>query len=418
MHFLYTLLVYVLIPFAFIRLWWRGAKNPAYRRRWPERLGFVPNHTDKPVWVHAVSVGESIAAIPLIRQLLAEQLPVVVTTMTITGGERIQALFHKQVTHYYLPYDLPGAVRRFITRVQPQMGIIMETEIWPNLYACCSRAQLPILLANARLSPQSAKHYSYFLPLFTPALQRLTAIATQTQMDAERFLALGAKQETLSVMGNLKFDIEVPKTVRTEGQQLRAAITQRPVWIAASTHKGEDEIVLTAHAEVCQHFPNALLILVPRHPERFAQVGELVEQQGFTLVKRSAQDNSALTNVQVFLGDTMGELLTFYAAADIAFVGGSFAPIGGHNVLEPAALAVPAITGPHTFNFTEIMALMQQAGGCIQLPDPAQLSVTLIDLLTDVQKRQNKGAAAYQVVSTNRGSLARLWKIIQTYRII
>ncbi|MFI4954956.1 MAG: lipid IV(A) 3-deoxy-D-manno-octulosonic acid transferase [Gammaproteobacteria bacterium] len=415
MRFLYTILLYSLVPFALIRLWWRGRKNPAYRQRWEERLGFVPKHTDNPVWVHAVSVGESIAAIPLIRKLLAEQNPVVVTTMTITGGERINALFGSQVTHYYLPYDLPGAVRRFIKRVKPRVGILMETEIWPNLYARCAREQLPIILANARLSPKSAKHYGYFLPLFTPALQRLTFIAAQTQMDADRFLALKANKEKLSVMGNIKFDIEVPDKARVEGQQLRSAITSRPVWIAASTHKGEEELALKAHSQIRQKIPNALLILVPRHPERFAQVAELIEQQGFTLNRRSTQDATALPSVDVFLGDTMGELLTFYAAADVAFVGGSFAPIGGHNVLEPAALAVPAVTGPNTFNFTEIMSLMQQAHGCIQLQNPEQLSGTIIDLLTDTTKREDMGNAAYQVVQTNRGSFARLWEIVKKY---
>jgi 3-deoxy-D-manno-octulosonic-acid transferase len=419
MRFIYTVLLYLLVPFALIRLWWRGRQNPAYRQRWEERFGFVaadtPDQTNRPVWVHAVSVGESIAAIPLIRKLIAEKNAVIVTTMTITGAERVNALFGTQITHYYLPYDLPGAVQRFVKRIKPRVGIIMETEVWPNLYACCAREKLPLLLVNARLSPKSAKHYSYFLPLFTPALQSLTHIAAQTQLDADRFLALGAKPETVSIMGNIKFDIEVPEKARTEGQQLRLAITERPVLIAASTHHPEEEIVLKAFAQIRQQIPTALLILVPRHPERFEQVAELIKQHGFMVNRRSANDNSTLHNTDVFLGDTMGEMLTFYAASDVAFVGGSFAPVGGHNILEPAALAIPAVMGPHTFNCMEIMSLMQAAQGCIQLQDPEELTAALMSLLMDQHKRQQMGQAAYQVVQANRGAFNKLWAIAGQY---
>jgi 3-deoxy-D-manno-octulosonic-acid transferase len=410
MRFLYTLVVYLFVPLALLRLWWRGRQNPAYRQRWKERFGYVTPLSTRPVWVHAVSVGESIAAIPLIKKLIAEKYPVVVTSMTITGGERIQATFGSQVTHYYIPYDVPGAVKRFFKRVNPRLGIIMETEIWPNLYARAARIKLPLLLVNARLSPDSFKHYGYFLSLFTPALNCLTHIDAQTQMDADRYKALGADPSCVSVMGNIKFDIEVPEKAYIDGKQLREAMSDRPVWIAASTHAGEEEMVLESFAQIREKIPNALLVLVPRHPERFDSVAELIQNRGFSVCRRSAKESAPLATVDVFLGDTMGELLSFYAASDVAFVGGSFMPIGGHNVLEPAALSVPSITGPHTFNFVEIMQLMLNAGGCIQLSGPELLADTVSDLLSDPIKRKKMGEAAYQTVVSNRGAFGRLWE--------
>lgn len=413
-RFLYTLLVYLFVPLALLRLWWRGRKNPAYRLRWAERFGFVPALSTHPVWVHAVSVGESIAAIPLIKKLIAEQYPVVVTSMTITGGERIQATFGSQVTHYYIPYDIPGAVNRFFERVNPRVGIIMETEIWPNLYARAAHRKLPLLLVNARLSPDSFKHYAYFLPLFTPALHCLTHIDAQTEMDAERYRALGADPARVSVMGNIKFDIEVPEKAYVDGKQLREAMGDRPVWIAASTHAGEEEMVLDAFAKIREQLPTLLLIIVPRHPERFDAVAELIKNRGLTVCRRSTKEDTPLATVNVFLGDTMGELLSFYAASDVAFVGGSLMPIGGHNVLEPAALSVPSITGPHTFNFVEIMQLMLAAEGCIQLSEqlagPEQLAEAASGLLVDPLKRKKMGDAAYQTVVSNRGAFERLWE--------
>ena len=415
MKIIYTLLVYTLIPVAFARLWWRGRKNPAYRQRWQERLGFIPTQTQPCVWVHAVSVGESIAAIPLIRQLIATQHPVIVTTMTITGAERVQALFGDKVTHFYLAYDLPGAVKRFLQRAKPLVGIIMETEIWPNLYACCAQEKIPLLLVNARLSPKSLRNYSKFLPLFSPALNHLTQIAAQTKADAERFIALGAAPEKVSVMGNIKFDIEIPEKALIEGKALRNSFANRPVWIAASTHNGEEENVLMAFAKVREQHPTALLILVPRHPERFDKVADFIKQHNLSFTRRSTKDNSTLQNTDVFLGDTMGELLMFYAAADVAFVGGSLMPIGGHNVLEPAALSVPSITGPHTFNFTEIMQFMHDANASIEVSSVEDLANAVNTLFSDPAKRQHMGQLAHQIVLNNSGAMKNLWDIVEKF---
>jgi 3-deoxy-D-manno-octulosonic-acid transferase len=417
MQILYTIIIYLLAPLALLRLWLRGRKDPAYRLRWAERFGFYADKKipAKAVWVHAVSVGETIAAIPLIKDLLAKGYPVVLTNMTITGSQRAQALFGDKVIHYYLPYDLSGAVQRFYKHVQPQLGIIMETEIWPNLYIYAEKNKIPLILANARLSEKSMKHYAYFPGLFRPALNRLTHIAAQGQKDAERFIQLGAPSERVSVMGNIKFALEVPQTARDNGKLLREKMHDRPVLVAASTHSGEEEQVLQAFRAVQQEIPNALLILVPRHPERFDQVAELLTREHFTFTRRSQKDETALANVNVFLGDTMGEMLMFYAAADLAFVGGSLIPIGGHNVLEPAALSVPSITGPHTFNFTEIMQLMTTAHACLQVQTAQQLGEVVIDLLNDSAKRQQMGEAAYNVVLANRDAPKKLAIVLEKH---
>ena len=349
---LYTLLFHLGLPLVAIRLWLRARKAPAYARRIGERFALnLPTLQPGGIWVHAVSVGESIAAAPMIRELLKRypQLPITVTCMTPTGSERIQALFANEprIQHCYLPYDLPWAAARFLNRVQPKLAVIMETELWPNHIHQCAKRGIPVALANARLSARSAKGYGRFARLTRPMLEEMSLIAVQTETEAERFRQLGARPECVEVTGSIKFDLTIDPQLLVDARELREQwqALARPVWIAASTHEGEDEIVLAAHRQLLGHYPNALLMLVPRHPERFNQVFELCQREGFATVRRSSGE-PVTASTQVMLGDTMGELLFLYALADTAFVGGSLVPNGGHNLLEPAALAKPVLSGP------------------------------------------------------------------------
>ncbi|HYQ72215.1 MAG TPA: lipid IV(A) 3-deoxy-D-manno-octulosonic acid transferase, partial [Gammaproteobacteria bacterium] len=367
MRILYSLLLYLLTPLVLLRLAWRGLRAPAYWRRWPERFGFIePPLGERVIWIHAVSVGEVLAAVPLVRALL-EKYPaysLLVTTVTPTGSAQVAALFGSELAHVYAPYDLPGAVRRFFHRVRPQLAIIMETEIWPNLFHACETRQVPLLLVNARLSARSLAGYLRVKPLVTQTLARLTGMAAQGETDAARFEQLGAPRARITVSGNLKFEQRIPHSLRERAEALRRDWgADRPVWVAASTHQGEDELLLDVHNKLRKRYADCLLVLVPRHPERFQLVAQLCRQRGLETVLRSER-RPCTADTAVFVGDSMGELLLFLAAADVAFVGGSLVPHGGHNLLEPAALGLPVVTGPHVFNFTEICKLLLQAGAC------------------------------------------------------
>lgn len=409
---LYSLLFHLALPILALRLLWRAWRAPAYSRRLLERFAFgLPPLKPGGIWIHAVSVGESIAAAPLVRELLARYpaLPITITCMTPTGSERIQALFGNQVQHCYLPYDLPWAASRFIRRLQPQLAVIMETELWPNHIHQCATRGVPVVLANARLSERSARGYARFAKLTAPMLGELSLIAAQTELEAQRFRQLGARAECVSVTGSIKFDLHLDPQLVPRAQALRAEwqASQRPVWIAASTHVGEDEIVLAAHRQLVAQHPQALLILVPRHPERFASVFDLCEKHGFSTCRRSlAQAPTAATSV--LLGDTMGELLFLYALADAALVGGSLVANGGHNLLEPAALGVPVLSGPHLFNFTEIASLLREAGALQEIADAPALAAALNDLLQQPARAEAMAAAGLAVVKANQGALQRL----------
>lgn len=408
---LYTLLLYLLVPMVPVRLWWRGRANPEYRRRWSERVGgFTAPALGQTLWVHAVSVGEVQAAVPLIETLLQRypERSLVVTTMTPTGSGRVRALFGERVFHVYLPYDLPGAVRRFLDRTRPEIGIIMETELWPNLFHQCARRSIPLAIVNARLSPGSARGYSYIAPLARVTLANVRLIAAQGPGDAERFRSLGAREEQVQVMGNLKFEQTLPTDVTQRANELRAQWgAQRPVWIAASTHEGEDEPVLDAFAIVRQILPDCLLILVPRHPERFDRVAALAESRDWQVVRHSTGE-PATADTQVYLGDTLGDLPLFYAAADVAFVAGSLVPVGGHNMVEPAALGVPVLTGRHRFNFNDISEALLAAGAAKEVDNVEALAAALIHWLEDEADRRQAGDAGRQLVADNRGALERL----------
>jgi len=409
MRYVYSAFFYLLVPYLLLRLLWRSRKNPGYRQRIPERFGFALPRFKQAIWVHAVSVGESLIAVSLIKKLrlVYPSLPIVVTTMTPTGAARIQAALGDTVTHLYVPYDLPTAINRFLKRINPLIAIIMETELWPNFYAACEQRDVPIVIANGRLSERSAQGYRRISALTWEMLSRVNLLMAQGKADAERYIALGMNPQRLVVTGNIKFDLELPADLISRSEVLRMHLGKNQlIWIAASTHSGEEELVLKAHALIRERLPEARLILVPRHPERFDEVAHLLTQQGFSYIRRS-QGESCQADTAVFLGDTMGEMLLFYAASDVALVGGSFAPIGGHNLLEPAALAKPVISGPQLFNFTEISELLLRADALVIVPDAPRLAETVLHYFTDVSARKQKGEQARQVVEANRGALAK-----------
>ncbi|POA35229.1 lipid IV(A) 3-deoxy-D-manno-octulosonic acid transferase [Pseudomonas sp. GW456-12-1-14-TSB6] len=411
---LYTALFYLGLPLVAIRLWLRSRKAPAYAKRIGERFSYgMPTLQPGGIWVHAVSVGESIAAAPMIRALLQRypQLPITVTCMTPTGSERIHAMFANEprIQHCYLPYDLPCAAARFLDRVQPKLAVIMETELWPNHIHQCAKRGIPVALANGRLSERSAKGYGRFSKLTAPMLAEMSLFAVQTEAEAQRFRDLGARAETVEVTGSIKFDLTIDPQLLQRAAELRGQwqALERPVWIAASTHEGEDEVVLNAHRRLLANHPDALLILVPRHPERFNSVFELCQREGFATVRRST-GASVDAQTSVLLGDTMGELLFLYALADSAFVGGSLVANGGHNLLEPAALAKPVISGPHLFNFLDIAAQLRSAGALAEVDDAEGLAIEVQRLFELPRDAQRMADAGLSVMRRNQGALQRL----------
>lgn len=415
---LYTLLLYLLSPLVLLRLWQRGRRAPAYRRRWRERFGWVaPVSGGVRFWVHSVSVGETIAAAPLVEALLARHPgeSILVTTMTPTGSDQVRALFGDRVLHVYAPYDLPGAIARFLRRTRPQELVVMETELWPNLIHACSARRIPVVLANARLSERSAQGYRRVAWLSRPMLRSLNWIAAQGEADANRFIALGARPESVSICGSIKFDFSLPDDLRESARQLRQQLgEQRPVWIAASTHEGEDAILLEAHRLLREQYPQAVLILVPRHPERFGGVAELVQASGFALSRRSA--GAPASGCQVLLGDTMGELRMMYGAADVAFVGGSLVERGGHNPLEPAAWGLPTLMGPHVFNFADICQRLVEVNGLCYVGSAEVLAQRLRNFFEDPAHRHAVGQQALDFLASNRGALQRLLTGIEARR--
>jgi 3-deoxy-D-manno-octulosonic-acid transferase len=413
---LYTILFYLLLPFVFLRLIWRSRHLPGYRYRLKERLGFYPFTLKQSIWVHAVSVGETIAAIPLIKLLKTHypHLPILITTMTPTGAERVKAAFGDEVYHAYLAYDLPLAVKRFLNAMHPVMAIFMETELWPNLLAECHHRNIPMCLLNARMSAKSAHGYRKTNGLIRGMLQRMSVIAANSANDAERFIQLGADRNKVHVTGNIKFDLELSVDLLTKSRELRMALGQeRFIWIAASTHDGEEAIILAAQQKLVEVQKNALLILVPRHPDRFDAVAKNAEQ--LFKIQRRTQTKTCQPDTAVYLGDTMGELLLMYGAADAAFVGGSLIERGGHNILEPAALSKAILTGPHVFNFAEINQLFLDNQALIRVHDSDSLGEELIKLAKNLAQRENLGKRASEVMAANRGSLMRQLRLVQGF---
>lgn len=418
MRYLYSFLIYLALPFILLRLWWRGRRAPGYRQRWRERFGHVNDRPAKPtIWIHAVSVGETLAATPLIKILLKNHpaIPVWITSTTPTGSERVLANFGNQVLHSYAPYDVPHAVERFIKHARPQLLIIMETELWPNLLHAAAKHAIPTLIVNARLSARSAKGYARIQPLSREMMQNITHMAAQYEDDARRFIALGCPPEKITITGNNKFDIEIPADLLQRGHALRAQWgTDRPIWIAASTHEGEEQIILAAFAQIRKKLPQLLLVLVPRHPERFARVTKLCEEQHYPVVLRSS-GLACDEKTAIFIGDTMGELLLFFAASDCAFVGGSLIQQGGHNPLEPAALGIPVCMGPHVFNFAVICEQLKNANALIEVQNATELATCVMELLQNPAKHQAMSEQGKQVVAKNRGALAKQVALIEKF---
>ncbi len=414
-RFFYTILFHLLLPAVCLRLWWRGRKAPAYRERWRERFGLGGLRLESCIWVHAVSVGETLAAQPLVNALLRQypDTPLLVTTMTPTGSERVRAIWGTKVAHVYAPYDLPWALRAFLRRMRPRLLVIMETELWPNMLAEARAAGVPTLLANARLSERSARGYARVGALSRGLLRNLSAIAAQDPATAQRFIGLGYPAAQISVSGSIKFDITPPAELAGQAAVLREqwALGARPVLVAASTHAGEDEPVLAAFRAIREAQPSALLILVPRHPERFLEVARLLAREGWVFSRRSAGE-AVGPETAVLLGDSMGELLLWFALGHVAFVGGSLVPVGGHNMLEPIALGLPALSGPAVFNFQSIADELVAEGALTLVPDAPGLAAAVLQLLDDPAAWARQRDQGLAVVARNRGALARQLALI------
>ncbi|MGH8250470.1 MAG: lipid IV(A) 3-deoxy-D-manno-octulosonic acid transferase [Steroidobacteraceae bacterium] len=415
MHFAYNVLVYLAAPVALLVQLWRGLRDPSYRARLHERFGFGAPLPGPTIWIHAVSVGEVQAAEPLVWRLLGShpRYRVLVTTVTPTGAAHARRLFGDKVELRYVPFDLPGSVKRFFDRVQPRLAMILETELWPNLYRECGRRGVPLVLASARVSPRSVGRYRQLVPLFRKALSHGIVIAAQSVTDAERFRSIGAATERTHVTGNIKFDFQPPTGIEAQGARWRRQnAARRPAWVAGSTHEGEEVLVLEAHRRVLERLPDALLLLVPRHPQRFDAVRELLARRNGQFASRSSRAAIPATT-PVMLGDTMGELMLFYAAVDVAFVGGSLVPIGGHNLLEPASVGRPILTGPHNYNSEEIAKLLLDAGAARMVRGQDELAEAVIALLGAADERAAMGEAGKAVLDANRGALDRLLRLVE-----
>lgn len=411
---LYSTLFRLLLPLFALRLLVRSRRAPAYRQRMLERLGFSKPVDGEPLWIHAVSVGEVIAISPLVEKLLSAKsdIPILITTMTPTGAVQVEQRFGNRVSHRYIPWDTPGAVARFLVRHKPRAGLIVETELWPNLLKAASRRGVKLLLANARLSAKSQRGYQRFSALTQVAFNSLIHICAQHQADADRFIQLGFPEEKISVDGSIKFDLSIPDKMVETGRRWRAGLGNgRSVLIAASTHKGEDEIALDAWQDLKQSYPDIALILVPRHPERFDSVTQLATRYSEGVERRSS-DQLPTSQTEIWIGDSLGEMLAYFATADIAFVGGSFSGTGGHNPLEPAALGLPILMGPSRYNFQNISAELENEGALFAVQQVEQLSEKAAELLND---SKGAGESGLRVVQRNRGALDRLYSRIEQH---
>ncbi len=413
-HPLYTLFIVALLPWALLHLLWRARRQPTYLRHWGERFGFYPAIPPAPIiWIHAVSVGETRAAQPLVATLKARYPDhrILLTHMTPTGRATSEDLFGDTVTRVYLPYDTPWGVRRFLRHFQPRIGLIMETELWPNLITTCRTQQMPLLLVNARMSARSARRYGRFSKLTQTALTQLAAISAISEDDAAHLRALGASE--VSVSGSVKFDITPPPEQLTLGQALRQRIGDRSVFLCASTREGEESLILDAWQKVGDS-GTALLVIVPRHPQRFDEVASLVAARGLTLQRRS--DEQALAaDTQVWLGDSMGEMFAYHAAADIVFVGGSLLDFGCQNLIEPCAVGTPVLIGPSTFNFAEAARGAIKARAAMQVDNAVELVTQACALLADDTRKNAMATAGRHFATQHRGATERTMALIERF---
>ncbi|MDE2342484.1 MAG: lipid IV(A) 3-deoxy-D-manno-octulosonic acid transferase [Betaproteobacteria bacterium] len=410
----YALIAWLLLPLAFARLLWRSRRLPAYRQHWAERLGHYPVRPGRPlIWLHAVSVGETRAAVPLIREI-RRRYPghhLLLTHMTPTGRETATDLIGPEVYRCYLPYDLPFAVERFLDHFRPEIGLLLETEIWPHLVAACRHRAIPLLLVNARLSEKSAARYARHQPLVRETLEQLTLVAAQTPADAARFTALGA--QAVSVAGNLKFDMAVSQAAAMPADTLRRLVgTGRQTWLAASTRPGEEQLLLDLWPEL--NAPGRLLILVPRHPQRFDEVAALLRRLSIPHVRRS-ENRAVPADIPVLLGDSMGEMQAYFQVADVAVMGGSLLPFGGQNLIEATAVGCPVILGPHTYNFQEAAEAAVTAGAAIRVTDAERLPQVLLPLLADEPRRRSMGEAGRKFTLQHQGAVHNMLALIERF---
>jgi len=400
-HF-YTLVLWCLIPYIYFHLWWRARKQPEYFQHIAERFGRYSVRPTKPViWLHTVSVGETRAATTLVRNL-REKYPdhqILLTHTTPTGRAASEQLYGNEVMRVYLPYDFPFAVQRFLDHFKPQIGVLLETEIWFNLIHHCNASNIPLLLLNARLSERSAAKYARFPHLTHEALHGLRLIAAQTEDDAQRLAGLSGR--AVSTMGNLKFDIVPPAEMLELGAHLRESFGDRPVFFAASTREGEEEILLSSLQGITDK--NVLTVIVPRHPQRFDAVATLIEKQGFHMQRRSSNE-AILAETQVVLGDSMGEMFAYYTACDIAFIGGSLLPFGAQNLIEACSVGKPVLIGPHTYNFAQATELAVASGAAIQVSDTNELIIQLNRLMNDAVAIGTMAEAGARFVAENQGA--------------
>ena len=407
---LYSALLYVLLPITVYHLVWRGFRVREYFNRWDERYASYARSCGQPrVWLHAVSVGEVNAAAPLVNALRAQRPDIrwVITTITPTGSARVRALWGEAIDHVYLPYDVPGSVGRFLEHFRPSLALILETELWPNMLFGCRDRCIPVYILNARLSARSLRGYRLLTPLIARALRTVACVAAQSADDAARFVTLGARPDQVVALGNLKFDIGVPEHLDAFVAQFARHVPYgRPVWIAASTHDGEETAIADIYARLLRRFPDLLLLWAPRHPERFPKVEVLARERGWSVATRRAQ-HWPHAHTQVFVIDTFGELMAFYACAQVAFVGGSLQPIGGHNLLEPAAVGTSAVTGPHLHNTAEISRRMREAGALAICEDADAVADALETLLVDADARRVMTEAGLALVANGRGAVRR-----------
>jgi 3-deoxy-D-manno-octulosonic-acid transferase len=414
---MYNSILRLLFPVIIFHLIWRGFRNRDYWKRWPERFGFkLPVVSGNIIWIHAVSVGEVNAASLLIPALL-EHYPdfrILVTTTTPTGSRQARSLLGSKVLHVYAPYDYPSVVIRFLNHTNPKMGIIMETELWPNLFHACGARNIPLLVSNVRMSEKSMKGYLRFPKLSRSTLANVSHFAIQNQDDAERMIRIGAPQERVSVTGSIKFEISIPASQREAAEVLRREWGQhRTIWVAASTHEGEDELILSIHKKLKVKYPDLLLVLVPRHPERFSSAERLARNVGLNVLLRSEKSVDVAGDIDVIIGDTMGELQLMFGAVDIAFIGGSLVPTGGHNLLEAAAVGVPSVVGPHTFNFAEITRLAVERGCALQVADSDELEQAICNYIERPEDRSIAGEAGIALVEENKGALEKNIELIK-----
>ena len=408
MRFFYSFLIVLFTPFVLLYFAVRGFRDSSYLGRWNERFGVVPALDQRGgIWVHAASVGEFNAASPLIRALLKTypEIPLTVTTLTPTGSERVKRDLGDKVAHSYIPIDLPGSVSRFLKRLQPRMIIVMETEIWPNLYLQSRRLNMPLLMANARLSKRSVERFRHLPGFVGEILQTVAWIGAQSDADAERLVSCGANLQHIDMTGNLKFDLSVPASLEEQAVALRLRWGQeRPVLVAGSTHEADENVVIPAFVELLKSVPDALLILVPRYPERFARAAQLAKAAGLRTELRS-QGEVCSAQAQCFVIDSIGELMSYYACADVAFVGGSFGEQGGHNALEPAALGKPVLLGPNMENAKEIAEQLLQCNAAQRVTNRQDFREAAEQILTDGVLRDSMGQAGRGLVEKNKGAL-------------